>query len=129
MDLVTLTCDHCGVHVEDGAGRYVDTYRVCADCYEQLCSEGGEVMSEQCNTCGGTGRWLTTTEDSPTELIDLGHCPDCDRVSFCIHCGSSLDEQGLCIACQPPSGDDYPVEGVVPPTYLNEMEATITWTS
>lgn len=73
-------------------------------------------MSEQCNTCGDTGRWLSTTEDSPTELVDLGPCPDCDRtyphVSFCLHCGSTLDEQGLCIACQPADGDDYPVEGV-----------------
>ena len=33
---------------------------------------------EQCNTCGGTGRWESTTEDSPTTLVDLGPCPDCD---------------------------------------------------
>jgi hypothetical protein len=32
---------------------------------------------DECNTCGGTQRWMTTTEDSPTELVDLGPCPDC----------------------------------------------------
>jgi hypothetical protein len=30
-----------------------------------------------CNTCGGTGRWESTTEDAPTTLVDLGQCPDC----------------------------------------------------
>lgn len=34
--------------------------------------------SEQCNTCGDTGRWESTTEDNPTELLYLGPCPDCD---------------------------------------------------
>ena len=32
---------------------------------------------EECNTCGGTGEWETTTEDSPDELVSLGPCPDC----------------------------------------------------
>ena len=30
-----------------------------------------------CNTCGGSGRWVTTLEESPTVLTDLGPCPDC----------------------------------------------------
>lgn len=30
-----------------------------------------------CNTCGGTRRWESTTEEAPTTLIDLGPCPDC----------------------------------------------------
>ena len=30
-----------------------------------------------CLTCDGTGKWESTTEDSPTELVDLGECPDC----------------------------------------------------
>jgi hypothetical protein len=30
-----------------------------------------------CDTCGGGGRWLTTLEESPTVLTDLGPCPDC----------------------------------------------------
>lgn len=33
---------------------------------------------DECNTCGDTGRWETTTEDSPTTLVDLGPCPDCE---------------------------------------------------
>ena len=31
----------------------------------------------ECETCGNTGVWQSTTEDSPTELVDLGSCPDC----------------------------------------------------
>ena len=31
----------------------------------------------ECNTCGGTGEWETTTEESPDELVSLGPCPDC----------------------------------------------------
>lgn len=30
-----------------------------------------------CNTCGGTGRWETTLEETPNTLTDLGPCPDC----------------------------------------------------
>lgn len=36
---------------------------------------------ERCNTCGDTLRWQTTTEDSPTTLVDLGPCPDCCEVT------------------------------------------------
>lgn len=32
---------------------------------------------ETCNTCDGTGQWESTTEDSPTTLINLGACPEC----------------------------------------------------
>ena len=39
----------------------------------------GGSLDDECNTCGDSGRWETTTEDSPTELVDLGPCPDCDR--------------------------------------------------
>lgn len=47
----------------------------------------------------------------------MGTYPFADRGEqpeslFCIHCGSSLDEQGLCTACHPADGDDYPVDGV-----------------
>lgn len=31
----------------------------------------------ECNTCGGTGRWISSLEDDPTQLVDLGPCPDC----------------------------------------------------
>lgn len=120
--VVDLTpCDRCGEGVcshnsHTDVGIEAETVTLCPDCYEQLCAAPGE----QCNTCGGTGRWLTTTEDSPTELVDLGPCPDCDRVyphvSFCPKCGSTMDEQGLCIACHPADGDDYPVDGVTPVT-------------
>jgi hypothetical protein len=34
-------------------------------------------MLVECNTCGGTGEWETTTEESPDELVSLGPCPDC----------------------------------------------------
>ena len=30
-----------------------------------------------CNTCGGSKRHLSTTEEAPTTLVDLGPCPDC----------------------------------------------------
>jgi hypothetical protein len=32
---------------------------------------------DACETCGGSGEWQTTTEDSPTVLVSLGACPDC----------------------------------------------------
>lgn len=32
----------------------------------------------ECNTCGDTGRWETTFEETPTVLVDIGACPDCD---------------------------------------------------
>ena len=53
--------------------------------------------SEGCNTCGGTGEWETTTEDSPDELVSLGECPDCgdaDEVRtgpVCRECGRVFD--------------------------------------
>ena len=37
-----------------------------------------ELEEEECNTCGDSGRWETTLEDSPTTLIDLGPCPESD---------------------------------------------------
>lgn len=47
--------------------------------WELVSSAVQEAMAdyEPCNTCGGTGKWQSTTEDSPTELVDLGDCPDC----------------------------------------------------
>lgn len=41
---------------------------------ERLARVGVEV----CNTCDGTGEWWTTTEDSPTQLVHIGPCPDCN---------------------------------------------------
>jgi hypothetical protein len=38
---------------------------------------GTKVNIETCNTCGGTKQWHSTTEDSPTTLVNLGPCPDC----------------------------------------------------
>ena len=32
---------------------------------------------DDCNTCGGFGRWVSTFEEQPTELVDIGTCPDC----------------------------------------------------
>jgi hypothetical protein len=35
-----------------------------------------------CNTCGGTGRWESTTEDEPSgKAVDLGPCPECGPVT------------------------------------------------
>jgi hypothetical protein len=34
---------------------------------------------DECETCGNTGKWETTLEDSPTELVNLGSCPDCQQ--------------------------------------------------
>ena len=31
----------------------------------------------ECNTCGGSRRWMTTFEERPEELVDIGPCPDC----------------------------------------------------
>lgn len=36
------------------------------------------IVDEDCNTCADTGTWSSTTEDSPTELVDLGEFPDCE---------------------------------------------------
>lgn len=47
--------------------------------------EFDEYTAESCNTCDDTGRWETTTEDSPTTLVDLGPCPDC--FTECDECG------------------------------------------
>jgi hypothetical protein len=109
-------CDRCGVIVETEETHTDLDVALCPGCYTWLLAK---YVPEPCNTCGNTGRWQSTTEDSPTELVDLGPCPDCGLVQahpsfalFCIECGSTLDEQGLCIACQPPSGDDYPEDGV-----------------
>lgn len=32
---------------------------------------------DACTTCSGSGVWNSTTEESPTELVNLGQCPDC----------------------------------------------------
>lgn len=50
---------------------------------------------DDCNTCGGTRRWETTTEDSPTVLVDLGECPDCIPEPVCDHCGAPGWEDGM----------------------------------
>jgi hypothetical protein len=40
------------------------------------------VSDEECNTCGDTGRWITTFEDEPDVLTDIGPCPDCELGEF-----------------------------------------------
>ena len=39
---------------------------------------GDDGLLDECNTCGGTGRWESTLEHLPGVLVDLGSCPDCD---------------------------------------------------
>lgn len=34
---------------------------------------------DRCNTCGGTGRWISYPEDSPLQGDYLGPCLDCDN--------------------------------------------------
>jgi len=53
-------------------------------------------FNPECNTCGGTGDWESTTEESPTELVYLGDCPDCDNGhTACEYCGRADDETGI----------------------------------
>lgn len=56
--------------VEDGA------HRLCA-AFELGWTELPAFVLWDCNTCGATGRWESTLEDTPDELVDLGVCPDC----------------------------------------------------
>jgi hypothetical protein len=50
---------------------------------------------EKCETCGGTGRWMSSTEESPNVLVDLGPCTHC-----CEFCESTEGvEGGLCEIC------------------------------
>jgi hypothetical protein len=30
-----------------------------------------------CDECGGSGRHMTTREDAPMKLVDIGPCPEC----------------------------------------------------
>ena len=60
--------------VFDGAVFHT-VYDAVSDVKEHFEQQGED---DACNTCGGTGKWESTTEDSPTALVDLGPCPDCD---------------------------------------------------
>lgn len=59
--------------------KLIDWTRVPREKVNQLIEAGVDpsIFPDECNTCGDTGRWLSTTEDSPEELVDLGPCPDC----------------------------------------------------
>lgn len=77
------------VDISDASDDFVDLIQVArqaigdgvADLYDDnvLYEDDEEENPVSCNTCGGTTRWQSTTEESPTELVDLGPCPDCDR--------------------------------------------------
>ena len=54
---------------------YHTVYDAVSDVKEHFEQQGED---DACNTCGGTGKWESTTEDSPAALVDLGPCPDCD---------------------------------------------------
>lgn len=48
-----------------------------------------EPANAGCDTCGGNGRWMSTTEDSPDRLVDLGECPDCAGVIIAVMTGTT----------------------------------------
>lgn len=51
-------------------------------CWHELQEcEAVTLANEMCGTCGDTGRWESTTEDSPDVLVDLGPCPDCRSIT------------------------------------------------
>ena len=58
---------------------------------------------------GYDGPFVTTVTVLPFDdaVTISGLCPNCDE---------ELDEQDCCPTCQPPSGDDYPEEGVPLPS-------------
>jgi len=34
-------------------------------------------QATDCDVCDGSGRWETTFEEAPTDLVDIGPCPNC----------------------------------------------------
>lgn len=94
-------CDRCGSIVEGEAHTDVDneaeTVTLCDDCYDAACD-------------------AEVDPDSNPEGLHHDDWGVPAATLFCIECGSTLDEQGLCVACQPADGDDYPVEGIALPT-------------
>lgn len=43
----------------------------------EACGDCESWNTDECDTCGGSGRWETTHEDAPTTLVGLGPCPEC----------------------------------------------------
>jgi DnaJ-class molecular chaperone len=69
-------------HYDDDGWKHCDRpSHYDDDTNEQVCSKCQASFSweEVCETCGGTGVWESTTEESPTVLINLGPCPECHR--------------------------------------------------
>lgn len=66
------------------AKLWLNNYSVYTRFTFQVAEENEVIVSarkrrvSECNTCGDSGRWETTTEDSPSALVDLGPCPDCE---------------------------------------------------
>jgi len=85
MTVLHVSTDHdkygkvplCGQAMWD---ELVEESDIHTDDLPDTCWECKSILGlsdEPCNTCGGTRRWESTTEDSPTELVYLGRCPDC----------------------------------------------------
>jgi len=91
----TVPCASCwlagdGYKAVDVRAAVVVPWDVMGDprAYALACPECAEV--DRCNTCGGSGRWETTFENSPTTLTYLGACPECAEVTppQCSNCGN-----------------------------------------
>ena len=79
-------CVFCRRDTSWGSGRFVN--RIPAetdDVSGYVCVDCQTSEDDACNTCGGSGEWLTTTEDSPTVLVSCGPCPDCQREDVSEH--------------------------------------------
>lgn len=70
------------------------------------------VSADPCNTCGGTGRWQTTTEESPTQMVDLGPCQECASGRFPLP-GTQLLDRTVVASCPYIDDDDREPEVLV----------------
>ena len=66
---LSYACTDC-----DGTGMEQPEEEECKVCGSMV------VVDEDCDCCdecGGSGRHMTTLEDAPMKLVDIGPCPEC----------------------------------------------------
>lgn len=108
-------CDNCGVVLTTGntvvyaslpydveSAWAGESGQLCVGCDADLSSNG-----EECNTCGGTKRWDSTLEDNPTQLVDLGPCPDCSAPERRCDLCDDVIEDGTGFYIEPDESDEF----------------------
>jgi len=100
--MLWFDCDACGFTFPQESANVLPhdnphalPWLLCSSCYRD--ARVHETRDASCNTCGGSGVWQTTLEDSPVTLVSLGGCPDCRDATFnCDSCNNPTSVKQEC---------------------------------